>query len=375
MPALLRVDEHVWTPEEVDAVGGHEAMYRLRAAALRGELQGYAKGGRVNFARDKRKDSAVVGDVTRPIFSGITDMATTVAKALAEVWKRIMSGSGVVAAARSQIGVPYSWGGGGKGGPSRGIGRGAGTVGFDCSGLTEYAWWRGRRVDIGGTTYEQYPRSVPTARRPGALGFPHMGHVVIASDRPGYIIEAPYTGARVREIQSSRGYQWRWPKGAARRAEGGPITEADRRIGRRFLDASGGPIVIEAKALEIAGDPGALGIPGYAAGGWVRGPAGRDRALIAATTGEFMINREAASRSPDLVEAINNGRIGQAMIRPSIRASAAASGGGGTAGRSSRGGGDVHIHVDNHGAIGSRLELQNWMTKIVEDLRRQGRLP
>ncbi|MEU6036902.1 hypothetical protein ABZ801_15985 [Actinomadura sp. NPDC047616] len=375
VPALLRVDEHVWTPEEVDAVGGHGAMYRLRAAARRGELQGYARGGRVSFARDKRKDSAVVGDVTYPIFSGITGMAADIAKVFAAAWKRMMSGGGVVAAARSQIGVPYSWGGGGKGGPSYGIGRGAGTVGFDCSGLTEYAWWRGRRVDIGGTTYSQYPNSTPTSRRPGALGFPHMGHVVLASNRPGYIIEAPYTGARVREVQSSRGYQWRWPKGAARRAEGGPITEVDRRIGRRFLDASGGAIVVEAKALEIAGDPGGLGIPGYASGGWVRGPAGRDRALIAATDGEYMINRAAAARSPDLVEAINDGRIGQAMIRPTIPASAAVSaGGGGVAGRSAAGG-DVHLHVHNNGVIGSQIEMDNWLTGSLDRLRRQGRMP
>lgn len=375
VPALLRVDEHVWTPEEVDAVGGHDAMYRLRAAALRGELKGFARGGRVSFARDRRPTPTVVGDVTYPIFTGITGMVTTIAKTLAEVWMRLMSGGSVVAAARSQIGVPYSWGGGGKGGPSRGIGRGAGTVGFDCSGLTEYAWWRGRRVDIGGTTYEQYPRSVPTARRPGALGFPHLGHVVIASDRPGYIIEAPYTGARVREIRSSRGYEWRWPKGASKFAEGGPVTEVDRRVGRRFLHASGGPVVLEAKELQIAGDPGGLNIRGYAAGGWVRGPAGRDKALIAATAGEYVINRRRAAEHSELVEAVNTGRVGEAMIRPAIRASTTVAAGGGATGGTGGGGGDVHVHLHNHGVIGSQIEMDNWLTSSVERLRRQGRLP
>jgi hypothetical protein len=38
-------DEHMWTKSEVAAVGGHSAMYRLRAAALAGELRGYAAGG------------------------------------------------------------------------------------------------------------------------------------------------------------------------------------------------------------------------------------------------------------------------------------------------------------------------------------------
>ncbi|WP_225933764.1 MULTISPECIES: NlpC/P60 family peptidoglycan endopeptidase RipB [Mycolicibacterium] len=46
----------------------------------------------------------------------------------------------VIRRAGSQMGVPYSWGGGSLTGPSRGIDSGAGTVGFDCSGLTRYAF-------------------------------------------------------------------------------------------------------------------------------------------------------------------------------------------------------------------------------------------
>ena len=40
----------------------------------------------------------------------------------------------VIQRAGSQMGVPYSWGGGNAAGPSNGIDSGAGTVGFDCSG-------------------------------------------------------------------------------------------------------------------------------------------------------------------------------------------------------------------------------------------------
>ena len=40
----------------------------------------------------------------------------------------------------SQMGVPYSWGGGSLNGPSKGVGDGAGTNGFDCSGLMRYAF-------------------------------------------------------------------------------------------------------------------------------------------------------------------------------------------------------------------------------------------
>jgi cell wall-associated NlpC family hydrolase len=38
----------------------------------------------------------------------------------------------------SQMGVPYSWGGGTLDGPSKGVGDGANITGFDCSGLMRY---------------------------------------------------------------------------------------------------------------------------------------------------------------------------------------------------------------------------------------------
>jgi cell wall-associated NlpC family hydrolase len=40
----------------------------------------------------------------------------------------------------SQLGVPYSWGGGSLTGPTAGVDDGANTVGFDCSGLMRYAF-------------------------------------------------------------------------------------------------------------------------------------------------------------------------------------------------------------------------------------------
>jgi cell wall-associated NlpC family hydrolase len=40
----------------------------------------------------------------------------------------------------SQMGVPYSWGGGTLQGPSKGVGDGANITGFDCSGLMRYAF-------------------------------------------------------------------------------------------------------------------------------------------------------------------------------------------------------------------------------------------
>ncbi|MFG2002404.1 C40 family peptidase [Spirillospora sp. NPDC048911] len=68
----------------------------------------------------------------------------------------------VVAAALSQTGknLPYSWGGGGLGGPSCGNPKGHfresaddyNRYGYDCSGLTAYAFWKGAGKDIGPAT-------------------------------------------------------------------------------------------------------------------------------------------------------------------------------------------------------------------------------
>ncbi|MFI7702973.1 C40 family peptidase [Nonomuraea sp. NPDC049480] len=118
------------------------------------------------------------------------------------------SATGVIAlrAALAMVGVPYSWGGGGVHGPGYGIGKGARTMGFDCSGLTEYAYARAG-VPIGTTTQEQWHSGIQVAREmlePGDLVFydsspdrPGPEHVAIAVDRER-IVHAPYTGAFVR---------------------------------------------------------------------------------------------------------------------------------------------------------------------------------
>jgi cell wall-associated NlpC family hydrolase len=46
----------------------------------------------------------------------------------------------VIRRGASQMGVPYSWGGGKPSGPSTGIDSGANTVGFDCSGFTQFSY-------------------------------------------------------------------------------------------------------------------------------------------------------------------------------------------------------------------------------------------
>ncbi len=119
--------------------------------------------------------------------------------------------SKAVRAARSQIGVPYSWGGGGPHGPSYGFAQGAGTRGFDCSSLMQYAWYQASGKVIPRTTYAQMPWVKRISQpRPGALGFPHSGHVFMYSGK-GKIIEAPHTGANVRETSARRAMFWGMP--------------------------------------------------------------------------------------------------------------------------------------------------------------------
>ncbi|WP_308128241.1 C40 family peptidase [Modestobacter italicus] len=60
-----------------------------------------------------------------------------------------------IAAAKTQLGVAYSWGGGGSNGPSYGISPDTGVWGFDCSGLTQYAYARAG-ISIGGTSRAQW---------------------------------------------------------------------------------------------------------------------------------------------------------------------------------------------------------------------------
>lgn len=62
----------------------------------------------------------------------------------------------------SQMGVPYSWGGGALNGPSAGVDYDAGKVGYDCSGFTRYAF-AGVGVPIPKYSGDQYDSGRPIA--------------------------------------------------------------------------------------------------------------------------------------------------------------------------------------------------------------------
>jgi cell wall-associated NlpC family hydrolase len=112
-----------------------------------------------------------------------------------------------VRAALSWLGTPYSWGGGDSSGPTYGVAQGAGIKGFDCSGLMLYAWSKaGVQLDHWtGTQWTAGPHVPIGLLRPGDLLFfatntndPDTIHHVGMYIGQGQMIEAPYTGARVR---------------------------------------------------------------------------------------------------------------------------------------------------------------------------------
>jgi len=96
----------------------------------------------------------------------------------------------VLEAALSQRGVPYSWGGGAKSGPSTGIccspsGKsGTGIKGFDCSGLTLYAYAQaGIRLPRTAAAQAGAGRRIPARLGTGAL---RAGDLVFYADAPGH---------------------------------------------------------------------------------------------------------------------------------------------------------------------------------------------
>jgi hypothetical protein len=79
----------------------------------------------------------------------------------------------VIARGLSQRGVPFSWAGGGINGPTRGTGTGINTVGFDASGLMQYAY-AGAGIKLprsSGAIYRVGQKISPQQARKGDLIF------------------------------------------------------------------------------------------------------------------------------------------------------------------------------------------------------------
>lgn len=136
--------------------------------------------------------------------------------------------------ALGQVGVPYAWGGGDGGGPTRGYCDGTNgyldgtcvarfTTGFDCSGLVQYAYWPytqlPRRADQQYDATSNHPVSRHDLRQ-GDLVFwahrdGHIYHVALYAGH-GKIVEAPRTGKKVQVIAMSKAMPAADYKGATR---------------------------------------------------------------------------------------------------------------------------------------------------------------
>jgi cell wall-associated NlpC family hydrolase len=112
-----------------------------------------------------------------------------------------------IAAAMRWIGTRYAWGGGSLTGPSEGFGIDDGVIGFDCSGLTRYAYYQAG-ISIQRQSTAQYATLPHVSRanlQRGDLVFyafntsdPSTIHHVAIYLGNGTMIEAPESGERVR---------------------------------------------------------------------------------------------------------------------------------------------------------------------------------
>ncbi|WP_246249337.1 C40 family peptidase [Actinomadura litoris] len=183
-----------------DAVDVQQASVQ-RIAAVKRKLESRLAEAETHAARLKRaRAQALEAAETRSAYEGSGRPAAGLAMSRTR-------GVIVARAALRWLGTPYSWGGGTASGPSLGTGQGASIYGFDCSGLSMYAWAQaGVRLDHWtGTQWTSGPHVPVSELRPGDLVFfakdtsnpdtiHHVG-IYLAQDR---MVEAPYTGARVR---------------------------------------------------------------------------------------------------------------------------------------------------------------------------------
>ncbi len=140
--------------------------------------------------------------ILKPDDTGITNAAPGSAQGrIPRVYGRQAS-EYVIRRGMSQMGVPYSWGGGNAAGPSKGIDSGAGTTGFDCSGLVLYSF-AGVGIRLPHYSGSQYNlgRKIPSSQmRRGDVIFYGPGgsqHVTIYLG-DGQMLEAPDVGLKVR---------------------------------------------------------------------------------------------------------------------------------------------------------------------------------
>lgn len=172
IPALLSNGEYIIRAAAVRKIGV-ESLDVLNAAR-------FAKGGRVGDAGAVRSGVTVVPDIgsLSPLDQGLAAWNEQIRAAAVKAVRNSVAVTGGPTFARiagwimGHLGTPYSWGGGSPAGPSRGFGRGANTVGFDCSSWTQAAFAAaGLRVPRTAATQQAAARAISRGQlHPGDIG-------------------------------------------------------------------------------------------------------------------------------------------------------------------------------------------------------------
>jgi len=194
------------------ATGGMPGGGGLTQGAF-GALLSYANRISNDALRGKAPDLQEVMQMVDPIMKAIMAPTGEVAAGNAPSQAPPASGGAGIAtqAALSELGIPYSWGGGNLQGPTTGIAQGANIKGFDCSALVRFAWAKAG-VLLPRTSEEQANVGTPVPNlgnaEPGDLLFPEPGHVMLYLGN-GMAVESPHTGASVHTTSVAGRTFWR----------------------------------------------------------------------------------------------------------------------------------------------------------------------
>ncbi|RRO20480.1 NlpC/P60 family protein [Saccharopolyspora rhizosphaerae] len=183
-----------------DAVQAELDAARSRVSGLQTQREDYQE-----WVQDKaREEQAAAAAAAKPSQNHSGGSGQSSASSSGDV-------EAVISRALSQLGMPYAWGGGNSRGPTRGIRDGGvadsygdyAKIGFDCSGLMIYAFAAGGvSLDHYSGYQAQSGKRVPLSQmRRGDMLFWNDGgriHHVALYLGGGKMVEAPYSGSRVR---------------------------------------------------------------------------------------------------------------------------------------------------------------------------------